>query len=120
MTPHEQVDLLIRLRALELERPLPPDPYLRALTKATIALERAKLFAPELERKLDELEALASMYELVQGEARELLADMGHWQDSALEYALEAAREKDASPWPAFFAASRERHDVRPSEDPHE
>lgn len=124
MTPHELIDLSIRVQALELERPLPPDRYLRALTKSSIALEVARRFGPDLDRKLEELEALANMYELVQAEARELLTNMGHWTDSALTYALEAAREHDSSPWPLYFAARAEPHasvdDVRSSEDSHE
>ena len=125
MTPHELVDLTIGMRSLELEIPLPPDRYLRALARSTIALEQARHFGPEIDRKLEDLEALANMYELVQAEARELLVTMGQWSDSALEYALEAAGEREASPWPHYFAACREQRsdgadDVRSSEDPHE
>jgi hypothetical protein len=86
--------------------------------------ERGSLVGAELERRVDELESLRAMHEIVQAECRALLDELDALAEAGEHYLRTAAREHDSSPWPAFFDACREQRagddDVRSSEDSHE
>lgn len=100
MTPElEPVERIFRRVAIARERPWPPDRFLGAIMRAGFSEARARESLAVLDRKLDELEAIRSMHEIVQVEARELVERVHAWSAVAEELLRVAAVEAPSSPW---------------------
>ena len=113
MTPElETAERIFRRIAIEAGRPWPPDRWLGARARGAFVSAHLELLRGEAERKLDELEAIRSMHEIVRDELGELLELLDAWCFVGERLALVAVEEEARSPWASLASVPLETDHV--------